>query len=116
MKPLRDEMPYTRPARASRVCGIMYRNLGSGLMPNGSLVRWKKLLYISVNFRHLHPFRSLEEAARASIPFRGGTGVFESGQANDRDGRQPGERYNIALRTDGGVFIFEQRRNREPES
>ena len=35
MNPLCAEMPYSSVARASRVCGIMYRNRGSGLPANG---------------------------------------------------------------------------------
>ena len=39
MKPLRAEIPYSSPARASRVCGIMYRKRGSGLVLKGLLCR-----------------------------------------------------------------------------
>src|ERR1035437_9436877 len=47
MKPLCAEMPYSSVARASRVCGIIYRKRGSGLLPNGFIFRWKKLLYMA---------------------------------------------------------------------
>src|SRR5579875_2563381 len=40
-------MPYSSPARTSRVCGIMYMKRGSGLVPNGLFWRPKNFLYMA---------------------------------------------------------------------
>src|SRR5664280_1376268 len=117
MNPLCALMPYSRVARASRVCGIRTRKRGSGLSAKGVLWRWKKLLYMVIRGirerGNLGGFASEELLQAGELA---GLAVCHFARpCDDGQSGQFGEGPDVTLAAQCGVAVFKQSAEEQAE-